>query len=486
MRTFRPTILRALLGAALASAALAPAADAAPWFGFNDGSVAFNQLTPSASASLAKSAGSTADNIVVSWRDVEPTQGDLRWTVPDGVYNARVAKGIRPIFTVMYAPRWTWASDVSCSGDCRYPPAPAYDGAWRSFITALAKRYPQLAGIQVWNEPNLTTFWQSATDPVRYTDLVKQAKAGVAAAGAAIPVVAGAVANIRDGDSRGMHYRSFLKASYDAGLKGNADGIAVHPYPIDIDMWSFYGTLSDVREIRDAAGDSATKLWITEVGVTTTAPLDRNFPFNENSQAIMDARMVQKLRTMPDVAAITLHTLVEPTIFPTSDPEFGYGIVRPQPNLVRKPAYCEIAKLNATGYRCPSSVAKVTPIDTQQNLRWQAQDLLQAAADGARAYRAQTGSYYGLTPALLRTYAPAVSATPGSTTTPPGSTADPSRMVIWAPYTGPSADLWLCNTSKADRSYCIWLTPDRSWTYGHANGPVSEASRSTAAGTAWW
>ena len=480
------SFLRLLILAVVVYAILAPSANAAPLFGFNDGGVAFNQISATADAKLAKGAGSTADNIVVSWRDVEGTKGKYSFGMYDEIYNARVAQGIKPIFTVAFAPKWAWAPGIYCSGDCRYPPAPQFDANWKAFITTLAKRYPKLSAIQVWNEPNLTAYWRgSAVDPARYTALVKAANAAVKTAGSTIPVLAGALANVGT-SATGMDYRTFLKGMYAAGLKGNHGGLSLHPYPDDVDLWAFYRTISDVREIRDQAGDSSAKLWLTETGVSTTDPANKNFVFDESSQAAMLTRLVTAARAMPDVAAVVLHTLIEPTQFPTDNREYGFGVVHRQPGFAPKPAYCALAKLNATGYACPAGVTSAAA-DAAQEKRWTAQDLLQTAADAARAFRAQTGSYYGLTPAALNSNSGGkISTTMGSLTQLPGTSADPSRMVIWAPTAGAAGDLWLCNTSTADRSYCIWLTPDRAWTYGMADGPVEDASRATLRGWCWW
>lgn len=377
MPALRPLTRKLALSCLLAATGLVAAApaNAAPLFGFNDMMPAWGMIDPATNASLAKSAGANTSLITVNWREAQPAPGTLRLSTYDAVYNASIAKGIKPVFSILFSPSWTWSSGVSCSGDCRYPPAPEHYADWRAFVTTLVKRYPLLAGIQVWNEPNFASFWHGGVDPVRYTALVKEAYKAVKAVKPTMPVLAGALTNYGSNDkSTYMPQADFLKAMYAAGLKGNADGLSIHPYPDDIDPWAFYKSLSEVRDIRDSAGAGTTKLWVTEVGVTTGDPMNRNYVFNENDQAVMDGRLVQKLKTMPDVAAIVVHTLVTP---PLSLLENGYAVINALPGLTPRPAFCELARVNATAYRCPTAAAAPLTTNPLQAKHWQAQDLLQ-------------------------------------------------------------------------------------------------------------
>ena len=468
MPALRPLTRKLVLSCVLAATSLVAAApaNAAPLFGFNDMMPSWGLISPTTNAALAKNAGANTSLITVNWRDAEPYKGNLRLSGYDAIYNASLAKGIKPVFSVTLAPPWAWSPGVSCTGDCRYPPAPERYGDWRAFITVLANRYPQLAGIQVWNEPNLAKFWHGGVDPARYTALVKEAYTAVKAVKPAMPVIAGALTNYGGTDTENfMPQTDFLKGMYAAGIKGNADGISIHPYPNDIDPWAFFKTLSEIRDIRDAAGASTTKLWVTEVGVSSNDPYNRGYVFNEVEQAVTNGRLVQKLKAMPDIAAIFVHTLVPP---PHAGQEDGFGMVHSLPLLVPKPAFCELARINATGYVCPAGVLTELLSDPVQAKRWVAQDLLQTAADAARTYRAQNGSYAGLTSAKLNAMSSSISATPADGGVLPGPTAKPDQIGVYVWGTGVNETLLLCNTSRADRTFCIWTVHGRFWTYGKA------------------
>jgi polysaccharide biosynthesis protein PslG len=486
------TCFRGLVACAATTIALVSgvsAASAEPLFGFNDNSAAMGQVTPAIAAQLATNAGATSTRVLFNWRDSERQPGVLRLDGYDKIYSESIARGIRPVFTLAFAPSWAWSPTVTCAAgaDCRYPPAPERDAAWRRIVTTIVKRYPDLAALEIWNEPNLNSFWQGGIDPARYTSLLTQAYGSARAAGSQVPILGGALApNFEVVSAAGMAYRGFLKKMYDAGAKGAMNGIAIHPYPDDVDYWRFYKMLTDVRDVRDDAGDSASKLWITEFGASTTDPANVNFAFDTSSQAVMLVSLAAKLRAMPDVAGVFVHTLISPTIFSATSSNFGYGVVGPQPNLVPKPAYCAIAAANKTGYVCPAGIATELLTPGVQVLRWRAQDLLQSAADAARAYRARTGSYTGLTSAELHAAAPTISATAAVGTDQPGPLADASRVRIWVTNTVAGQYLVLCNTSQADRSYCISSVPGKGWTYGKAEGSISAAVSATNQSRSWW
>jgi hypothetical protein len=482
-----------VLGALTIALGCAAPAVAAPghYFGFNETAVFQDQVPADTAARLAQDAGADSLVVTVDWRAAEPQRGVFRWRAFDEIYDASLARGIRPVFSVLYAPPWSWADGLTCEPDpryCRYPPSPEHDDDWRDFVRRVADRYPELAAIQIWNEPNIPQFWQGGIDPERYTEMLKLAYAATKSENAELPVLGAALANWwGDDGERGMADRRFLRRMYYAGAKGHMDGIAVHPYPADIDLWQFFKTLTDLRTVRDAAGDSDTKLWATETGASTTDPANHNFVFNERDQAAVLVRVYGLLRSMPDVGGTFVHTLIEPEYWPETDKEHGFGMAHDGPDLVPKPAYCALAAANEAAFTCPAEVP-VEPgtTDPAQGPRWDAQELVQRAVDAARRYRAQNGSYAGLTNAELHSLDPALSTQPADGGKLPAPSADPSRIGIWLWGTGPDEHLLLCNTSRADRSYCVWGKPDGTWSYGSVESAIFPTAAATLLGYIWW
>jgi hypothetical protein len=467
-RVFGTLAAASLLLSVSASFSLA----AAPWFGFNDNSVTGQQISAAQSAGLAVQEGATSSRVTIDWGWVQPTPSSFNFGLFDWIYYADLARGIRPLLVLTGAPTWAWDSGVTCpqGAYCHYPPGSAHDADWQNIAERFAARYPRLAGIEIWMEPNMSWAWWGGLSAARYTQLLRLAYTGIKEANPSIPVIGGSLAaDLSDtGNSTSIGVRPFLQAMYDNGARGYMDGISIHAYPEAMDWWYTYKSLSITTETRDANGD-AVPLWITETGMSTTSNT-----WTENDQAIVLSNLVPPLLAYPGLAGAYVHTLVEPTNVPAT--QAGWGVMHP--DLSPKPAFCSIAQMNQTSYQCPAGVAQPQPTTTQ-TLRWQAENLLQAAANAALAQHKLTGSYQSLTAPRLHAIDPRVSATPLSNPDS-GPSADPSQILIWP--MGPQ-DLLLCNASKADRSYCIYTHYRGTWAYGRAAGSVYQAESAVLGGT---
>src|SRR4051812_43934936 len=75
-----------------------------PLFGFNDNGVAFGQLSATTDALLAGQDGATTSRITFDWRYAEAAQGVWNLAQYDAIYNADIAKGVRPVFILAFAP----------------------------------------------------------------------------------------------------------------------------------------------------------------------------------------------------------------------------------------------------------------------------------------------------------------------------------------------------------------------------------------------
>src|SRR3989442_1022252 len=93
----------------------------------------------------------------------------------------------------------------------------------------VAARYPQLAGIEIWNEPNMTWAWAPSPDPARYTQLLRLAYDAVKAVNPSMPVIGGSLAaNLSPAaTSASTPIRPFLQSMYDNGARGHLDGISI-------------------------------------------------------------------------------------------------------------------------------------------------------------------------------------------------------------------------------------------------------------------
>src|SRR5918992_3513885 len=150
-------------------------------FGYNDDWV--QQITK-----LDTLAGSSADiaRTGLFWDAVQPTSVNVRaWATFDVLYSQMLARGIRPLFILYAAPCWAQA------GSCRQGahPSPEYYDELGDFAARAAQRYPQAAGIEVWNEPNYEIYWGGTPDPESYGEMLKAVVPKIKAANPSMPVV---------------------------------------------------------------------------------------------------------------------------------------------------------------------------------------------------------------------------------------------------------------------------------------------------------
>jgi polysaccharide biosynthesis protein PslG len=446
----------------------AAAAAPAPWVGFNDISSVSGAVPFDTAARAAANAGADSTRMIIDWSWIEPKNDVYAWGVVDGVYWADLARGMRPLIGITGAPRWAWDAGATCPAGaiCPYPPGRKHYGDYQQMIRLLALRYPRAVAIEIGNEPNLSWAWAGGLDPARYTELVKRGYAAVKSVSPAMPVIAGGLAPVltdtTTSDSIGL--RPFLEAMYANGVKGYMDGISVHPYPRGTNFSESFAALSLVKETRSAHGDSV-PLWVTEFGLTTST-------FSAYTQGITIPALYRAFRADPEIRSVYVHTLYDDPANPVVA-ERGYGmLLRDQ---TPKPAYCGLALANGSPWSCPDTVAAATPTSLQSS-RWEAQVLLQAAADAARRVHLANGSYAGLTSAALHAVDARISSEPPAGDTPPGAAADPTRVGV---YAWGSDGVLLCNTSQADRSYCILTSWRKSWTYGSATGTIYAAAGAT-------
>ncbi len=286
------------------------ATTAAPQFGFNT-------YTSTWTVARQKSVGATVRRINVNWSELEPAPGQWDWGAIDEQYSELLAAGLRPELFADSSPCWARPS-MACD-DSRYtgPPDPSYDSYWIDFIRRLTARYPAAIGIEIWNEPNLLSQWWPRVDPVRYTQLLKEAFTTVKSVNRTMPVVSGGLLSVPvsvpwiEGDA------PFLSAMYAAGARHSMDAIGVHPYPIvygpsgatgwdpaQMERW-----LRRIRAVRDAAGASSQPIWVTEVGESTTTQPDQPPAVTSAQQASDLVQIVRAAKADSDVPILIIHTL---------------------------------------------------------------------------------------------------------------------------------------------------------------------------------
>lgn len=193
---------------------------------------------------------------------------------------------------VLHAPRW----DASAGGNHFQP---ADDAPYGRYLTALVKRYgpggtfwsshPSLPDWairrwQIWNEPNLTYYWDTKPWPKSYVALLKVAHRAIKRADPRAQVVLASLTNY------GWAALSFIY--HVRGARPLFDAAASNPYTAK--PTGVITILKRMRRVMDKHGDQAKPLIATEVGwPSAQGKTSQNFGFNTTEKG--QARKLSKL-----------------------------------------------------------------------------------------------------------------------------------------------------------------------------------------------
>lgn len=222
-----------------------------------------------------KAAGATYVRFDIDWWLVQPTPTTWNWAPIDRVVDAVRARGLKVLGMIGYSPPWARPPG---SPDKTPPTNPA---DYANFARAAVERYAA-RGVhdwEVWNEPNISMFWQPRPDPAAYVRLLIPAYKAIKGADPGANVItAGFSPAIDLPDGRDVAPVTFLRAMYAAGAKGSFDSVGHHPsnYPnmpmqpvTDYRNNPFGGVAPVLHETMEANGDGAKKIWATEMGAPT-------------------------------------------------------------------------------------------------------------------------------------------------------------------------------------------------------------------------
>jgi hypothetical protein len=351
------TLLAAAWVAATAALAAAPTpAAAGALFGFADSSPVYSYPGapgPHKLAKLQKRTGAKVARITIRWEFVQPNPPDgsgsaaYRWDRFDPLYRALVTRKIRPLIVLLGAPGW--ARDRTCGSGGVCPPAVTRDASWRAFVRAVVNRYPKARGVEIWNEPNRISSWQTAKgpEPARYARLYLSALEEVRRIDRRKNVLIGSLGFIPQGRDHDIPIPRFLRGLYEAIGKRRLPhraGIAVHAFPGPKDFRGmrgrFFDTLEQVREVRNAR-DPRRKLWVSEFGASTTWTWPDRRPLTRVEQSHALIRSLRYMRRARDIRAAILYTTVDRNPRRLAAGE-GYGVVRRGPDFRPKRAYCRL------------------------------------------------------------------------------------------------------------------------------------------------
>lgn len=277
------------------------------------------------------------------------------WTKIDQLYDALLAKGIKPFVELGFTPEAMKTSDQTIfywKGNTSHPQL----GPWRDLIDAFVRHLRARYGVEevrtwffeVWNEPNLDGFWEKA-DQAAYFELYDVTARAIKAIDPALRVGGPATAGA-------AWVPEFL-----AHVKKNGspvDFVTTHTYGVDggfLDEKGVQDTklspsqdavVGDVRRVREQIEASAypgLPLYFTEWSTSYT-PRD-----SVHDSYVSAAYIVEKLRRtqglVQGMSYWTYTDLFEEPGPPTAPFQGGFGLMNPQG--IRKPAWFAYKYLNA-------------------------------------------------------------------------------------------------------------------------------------------
>ena len=213
---------------------------------------------------LLASSGAESVRTAFYWREIQPAgPSETDFSRTDAVVLAAARRGLSVLPVLQGTPGWA----AQHPGDPASPPRDPADFA--RLLTLLVTRYgprgsfwdqhPELpsrpvADWQIWNEPNLTRYWNVAPWAPPYVALLKAANAALKAADPGARTVLAGLPN---------ESWLALRAIYAAGAHGAFDVVALHPYtgrPANVVKLVRFAR----KEMRPR-GDSRIPVWVTEL-----------------------------------------------------------------------------------------------------------------------------------------------------------------------------------------------------------------------------
>jgi hypothetical protein len=256
-----------------------------------------------AELNFIKASGAKWFTMDFDWASINPQRNVWNWAATDRVVKEARARDLEIVATLAYSPRWAVPADCP-AGTTHCLPANIAD--FTRFAKAAVQRYGvtapnvNLRGSvrtwQVWNEPNHVPFVQPKVNVMTYTALLKATYTAIKSVDMWTRVLAGGTSPAPDDPGgRDMSPLTFMRSIYYLGGKGYFDAFSHHPYsfpcsPLVEAPWNAFHQTAALYWTMAGAGDGAKKIWGTEAGAPTGAPVGTCAP---NSPGVSVSEAVQ-------------------------------------------------------------------------------------------------------------------------------------------------------------------------------------------------
>ena len=328
--------------AAAQKAAQPPAAKQSTFVGMNTPFMFFDESKHPAQIKALQDMGVQWVRIDLHWDRIEPQKGQYDVAALDKLMQKVKDAGLQPVvYLVGSAPFINSAPTGTTFELDTWPPTD--NAVYASRMVMLAKRYSWVEYWQIWNEPNISTFWKPQPDADKFGALVKSVRDAFNAdpSLASKKLVLGGMAYYSQipGTDKLM-----LQALRDNGTLKLVDVVAYHPYtetpegdpdPVDPNNFITRATLMN-KLLRDAG---VKQIWATEFGWSSyTGPVDFQAQITEAQQAdYLNRRLTMMKKLDFDRVFVFALQELEPWV---SNRDQHYGMIRLDGS--QKPAYTAV------------------------------------------------------------------------------------------------------------------------------------------------
>lgn len=156
---------------------------------------------------------------------------------------------------------------------------------WGGYVQEMVSRYgKQLRYWEVWNEPNLKTFWRRGPSGAEYAALLQKSWQVIKSIDPSIQVVFGGLSGVP---------LDFIEDALKAGAGECFDVMSIHPYHLRDVPEAIIPEITKLRALMDKYGVGDKPIWITEIGWSTPEAYK---PFDEAIEAAYDIIGIEKGR----------------------------------------------------------------------------------------------------------------------------------------------------------------------------------------------
>ncbi len=168
--------------------------------------------------------GAKWTRVGASWGRVETTKGHYDWSTVDRTVDGLTKRGVNIFLLVSGSNRLYHSYPEGYI----YPPTrvPEALDAFCRFAGKLVERYnDRVMHYEIYNEPNIRSFWQPAPDAGEYGLLVQRAGEAIHSANGNVKVIAGVLAGV--GDAQNAFIEGFMSSP---DVLKQVDILSYHPY----------------------------------------------------------------------------------------------------------------------------------------------------------------------------------------------------------------------------------------------------------------